>query len=203
VLSAWIPVGVHVWRQSAQEQNWAQISKPPGSARPRTLVRWSGFGYERCLMNLPTEFADAAEAHSQSIPRIEWPSFLPAPRDDQLHVYTGSSGWPWLSMRWAVTGRLRFSGWDEMHAIESRGMWSLRINEEQVTLPLTPIWRGLMANAAVYAAIFGAIWVGPVAVRRARRRRRGQCAACGYSLRQFTGERCPECGGSVAGRAAR
>src|SRR5688572_23244685 len=82
ILSAWIPVGVKVWRQHAQEQHGTQISKPPGSARPRILVRWSGLGYERCLINTPTEFADAAEADSPPIP-IEWPSFLPVPRDDQ------------------------------------------------------------------------------------------------------------------------
>jgi hypothetical protein len=59
----------------------------------------------------------------------------------------------------------------------STGTWSVRV----------PHWLPLM-----FALLPPAIW-SRVAVRRASRRKGGQCLSCGYDLRA-TSARCPECG---------
>lgn len=62
-------------------------------------------------------------------------------------------------------------------------------------LPIGPLWPGLIVNGVVLAAIGIALHQG-VAVWRARRRRvRGMCPRCGYSLVGVAGgSPCPECG---------
>jgi hypothetical protein len=61
-------------------------------------------------------------------------------------------------------------------------------------LPLRPIFPGFAINTIFYAAIVWVLFAVPGAVRRRVRRKRGQCAACGYSLRDITSDKCPECG---------
>jgi hypothetical protein len=64
------------------------------------------------------------------------------------------------------------------------------------SLPLRPIWRGLMVNTLFYAALWamvvGLVWWRPM--RRRHRRSRGLCGRCGYDMRGIAGGRCPECG---------
>lgn len=67
-------------------------------------------------------------------------------------------------------------------------------------LPLRPLWPGFAINTIFYAAIAWAGWMlcyaAPFALRRRLRIRRGQCTACGYSLRgrENVSDICPECG---------
>jgi hypothetical protein len=59
-------------------------------------------------------------------------------------------------------------------------------------LPILPVWPGLLADTAIFASSGAAVRGGWLVLRARRRRRRGQCTACGYAL---TGQpRCPECG---------
>ncbi len=64
-------------------------------------------------------------------------------------------------------------------------------------LPLRPIWPGFAINTLFYAAILWPLILGPFALRRLIRRRRGLCPACGYDLRHAVHEACPECGVSA------
>jgi hypothetical protein len=64
-------------------------------------------------------------------------------------------------------------------------------------LPVTPLWPGFAINTIFYAAIVWGLFAVPGAIRKRVRRKRGQCAACGYSLRGSSGEKCPECGAAV------
>lgn len=50
---------------------------------------------------------------------------------------------------------------------------------------------GLAANLAFWTLVPWLVFAAPGAIRRALRRRRGCCEACGYPRQ---GERCPECG---------
>jgi hypothetical protein len=64
-------------------------------------------------------------------------------------------------------------------------------------LSVRPIWPGFAINTIFYAAIVWVLFFAPGMVRRRLRRKRGQCAACGYSLRGIAGGKCPECGASI------
>jgi len=61
-------------------------------------------------------------------------------------------------------------------------------------VPLYPRWTGLAVNSIFYGAIFWLAVPGPKLLRRVLRRRRGQCAGCGYDLTHHEHETCPECG---------
>lgn len=65
------------------------------------------------------------------------------------------------------------------------------LDEVPNALPIAPLV-GLLLNAPLYALLAFGAWQGLLAARRARRRRRGLCVACGYP----TGSAgvCPECG---------
>ncbi len=65
---------------------------------------------------------------------------------------------------------------------------------EQRVLPLGIFWPGFGVNALFYAAILWLLILGPFALRRLIRQRRGLCPACGYDLRHGEHEACPECG---------
>ncbi|MEM9166827.1 MAG: hypothetical protein AAGB48_07355 [Planctomycetota bacterium] len=60
------------------------------------------------------------------------------------------------------------------------------------TLPLTPVWPGLMAGTLFWAGVLWSMLLGRRAIVRAVRRRRGRCLACGYALAGLP--LCPECG---------
>lgn len=67
-----------------------------------------------------------------------------------------------------------------------------------VPLPYTPIWRGLVVNALLFAGLWAVAVYTPFGVLRVRRsllRRRGRCVGCGYSRAGLaSGSSCPECG---------
>ncbi len=60
------------------------------------------------------------------------------------------------------------------------------------TFPLLPIATGSIANTLIYAAMLWPLFVVLRVLQTARRRRRGQCLACGYDLAALP--KCPECG---------
>lgn len=69
-------------------------------------------------------------------------------------------------------------------------------------------WTGATANLLAWLAALGLLgslgWVPTVARRHIRRVRvaKGQCAACGYSLRGLPADQCPECGATDSARTA-
>ena len=77
---------------------------------------------------------------------------------------------------------------------------TILIKRRQWTLPVLPLWPGLLGNTLFYAVLV----LTPLALlrwRKLRRRvKRGLCAACGYELGEGIGA-CPECGLARAGAA--
>lgn len=61
------------------------------------------------------------------------------------------------------------------------------------TLPLMPVWSGLVFNSVLYAAVLWLAWVSCQALRRRLRIRRGECGKCRYPLVPGK-DVCPECG---------
>ena len=65
------------------------------------------------------------------------------------------------------------------------------------TLPYRPLWIGLLVDTALWSSVTGLLLFIPGAIRRVRRRRAGQCPACGDDLAGLGGRggaACPECG---------
>jgi hypothetical protein len=106
----------------------------------------------------------------------------------ELNLQTGS----WNSTTWSVQ--------QEMAAgLPFHSMYASRVDHYGISgptqvLPKSIIWPGFAINTIFYAAIVWALFFAPGAVRRRVRRKRGQCAACGYSLREKVSRKCPECG---------
>ncbi|MEQ9095994.1 MAG: hypothetical protein RIE32_06995 [Phycisphaerales bacterium] len=70
---------------------------------------------------------------------------------------------------------------------------------DRFALPLLPIWPGFAINTGFYALLLFIAWRLPGVLRRAVRRRRGRCAACGYDRGGLDpGAACPECGEGAA-----
>lgn len=116
---------------------------------------------------------------------------------DQQHFEHGSLDWLATELGLVPTSSLsgmvfvagglpiRPSTWAPL-----QGMYTVR------ALPLHPIWPGVAINTVFWG---GCVW-GLVMLagwmRRVRRKRRGLCISCGYSLAGLGGGACPECGGA-------
>ncbi len=62
------------------------------------------------------------------------------------------------------------------------------------SLPLRPVWVGIVLSTLFYAALLWLVAYGPFALRRTIRRKRGHCINCNYNLRGEFTHGCPECG---------
>ncbi len=61
-------------------------------------------------------------------------------------------------------------------------------------LPLIPIWRGLLLDTLLFAAIIAIVHSSVRALRSHLRRRRGHCPRCNYDLLHNVEAGCSECG---------
>lgn len=62
------------------------------------------------------------------------------------------------------------------------------------SVPLKPLWPGLLANTVFWAVAIVAAGVVSAQIRAITRRCRGNCPACGYDLRDELAKGCSECG---------
>lgn len=108
-------------------------------------------------------------------------------------------GWPCLSMAYWHRGVTGFA--DQARSVRGGvgidfGVTlkpsSAPLALDAVALPYAPLWRGFIANCAVYAATCWMLLTMNAVYRDRRRRRLGQCLSCGYVLAGLP--RCPECG---------
>jgi hypothetical protein len=128
------------------------------------------------------------------------------------HYWRGSgegaytSGWPWQMLKAHVgavhdeSGRA-LSGWElPVGEMLKRGFPTNRLPRlvharAERRIPMSPLWLGFAANTVFWSVACG---VGAYVLgrtRRAMRRRKSQCASCGYDLRGLDPSgKCPECG---------
>ena len=110
---------------------------------------------------------------------------------------TVAVGWPMLSFH-------SWSAWDGQQKASSCD-WHIDVPDlrkrtfgwVEKEFPLMPRIPGFAINTIFYASIVWALFAGPGAMRRRLRKKRGQCASCGYSLRGGASAKCPECGATA------
>jgi hypothetical protein len=163
------------------------------SSAPQGVRNW-GFGWAFVFaVDATIPLPDVTTASNRRKRRAHPTQIVPLPTSpDDRFVHIVTAGWP-LS---CLTGERQTIGvatqWHGL-AEPPRAVRELSVKPRRV-LPLRPLWLGFAANTALYAA---ALWLavpGPLLLRRTVRRRRGQCAACGYNLRHVEHRTCPECG---------
>lgn len=75
---------------------------------------------------------------------------------------------------------------------EREGWYFNHSVNRDIVLPFHPIWSGLILNTLFYAVLIWGVVSGPGAARRAFRKHRNRCPACGYPI--GTSIICTECG---------
>ncbi|MEX2218808.1 MAG: hypothetical protein WD749_08615 [Phycisphaerales bacterium] len=156
-------------------------------------LRWGTF---YSLGPLSMDYGNDAVSLKRA-PDVSWGN-LSASIERGPHAPTGgmedARGWPWLAL-WC---ELRH-GRDRTVSVNGGVPLSAATTApgDYRALPCLPIWRGLLANTAVYAPA----WMAALILFRWRplratlRRARNQCAACGYNRAGLApSATCPECG---------
>ena len=120
----------------------------------------------------------------------------------RAYVWFGESaaGWPLRAVYTQITfdGRLNRNV-SPNYIVEQR--WAIRwtSGSRDWVLPYRPLWTGLLANTALYAAAWTPLVLLPGAVARWRRARQGRCMRCGYARAGLKADAaCPECGAGPA-----
>ncbi len=123
-------------------------------------------------------------------------------RDYPLAEFTvNDAGWPFRALR-DTQSRSR-PGTEQRHGafVLREGLYSpsMGLIERPIILPYQPIWTGLIADTIVFGGAWWVILTVPGLIRDRRRRRRGRCPTCGYTLKGLAPNApCPECGKSLA-----
>ncbi len=105
--------------------------------------------------------------------------------------YQRDQDWPHPIVAVAQTPGLSLHGGIQAWPDATRpAVWQTRF-----ALPLLPLWPGFAINTGYYAPLLLIAWRSPGVIRRALRRRRGRCTACGYDRRGLAADgACPERG---------
>lgn len=123
--------------------------------------------------------------------------------DGQPDLVRIEAGWPMPALTgsfWTMGSRLN-SRIQQSIPIPIRLVYpsNTRATADDCTLvPILPLWPGFAINTLLYAATLWLLFAGPFALRRAIRRRRGLCIACGYPI--GSSPVCTECGAAVTSK---
>jgi len=169
VLVAW---GLGLWSPTSRQEVPHPVVQPWPCTVPDGWPEVSGLSVYR---GIGIEFRIATGLREEQLLQGGAPSFCGA------FVY--ESGWPVHAL-----GYTSLNGTGTMPGGTNIGCLSTRAG----MLPLVPLWPGIVINAVFYGVLLWLAGLGFASIRRARRRRRGRCAWCGYELAGL--EQCPECG---------
>lgn len=129
------------------------------------------------------------------------PSWVATPRSNDsslYHIDTAGHGWPLRAL--ASESWLYRVPPDPVGNVWREDLrWNLvllTLPRGRIIMPLRPVPLGLVVNTCFFAAAALSVTFCTRTLRRTMRRRRGQCAECGYSLIDIAlSSPCPECGG--------
>lgn len=200
---------------------WALILRPCSSIVGTPLqggARYESYGRELMLQYRPGELNIAQEVYqgarsSFSLPRLkgfEYETKLPRwsvfsgqrPVKEWVHVLQvgdrsslfneHSAGWPMLSCRYTCTRRFTSSGAEVIEHCNGIKLPPRCRSNDRTALPVLPIWPGFAVNTVLYAGGLALLSFSSATIRRAIRRRRHCCPACGYPVGESPV--CTECG---------
>lgn len=173
-----------------------------GMSNPqRSLTNWWIWVYEGpgTLQIQRAAASSSTQVSTYSLENLEVPAWSELHRNPLRHE---------LALRGTFVEEAR--GWPRLCLVSRRqyGTYSspataiTPYSAPGTTLPLEPLWSGLLINFALYAVAWSYILIVPGIVRRAIRTYRGVCARCGYDLHGADHEQCPECGTAVRPRTS-
>lgn len=126
-----------------------------------------------------------------------WSAANEPPSTEPLDTWAGHAedgrGWPFICLASTIDATISTRGWTY-----GRVSWGMRLPSTQGpdlmprSLPLRPIWIGLLADTVFYGLLILLIFHAIRLSRRRHRTRQGRCARCGYPA--GPSPRCPECG---------
>jgi hypothetical protein len=188
--------------------SWNEIDAV-GLVDEKGRVQWAA----RCAAS--TTFGESAPTSGNSIAYFLPPwTGLQRPGSEFLGRARGAedrcvkaAGWPMLAFWGEKPGSPQFTPSGTWIVSGPAGSAPSRSSPRPLsgarTLPLRPIWSGLLGDCAFYAALGGGLyWVTIVPRRFFRelsRLRHGRCIKCGYPLGYEFGRGCSECGWRKAG----
>ncbi len=193
LLTSWVPPLIH-----PPVVSFPGLSLDPNAARP-----WIGTPRSRWLGEpawLGTEARFGVGVRS-TVGVVETQEVAIAADSGRWH-YLIAAGWPFYAFH---GGGLQFPPTAPIVDERARAglelpTWMPTRQNHRASIPVGPLWRGLVLDVALWsAASFGCLVV-PGALRRAWRRARGRCEACGYP-RRVPGPTCPECGAAFRSSA--
>lgn len=142
---------------------------------------------ESLVLPLWIQEIDSSKVPLPSLRQLLWALQHPHRRSGVFETW---QGWPWR----CLYSESLASGDDNGPAFMQESGALIVNHSEGLFFAYLPLFPGILLNTAFYASIYFAIGFGFVSLRRARRRRRGQCPRCAYDLRASTSPVCPECG---------
>jgi len=118
------------------------------------------------------------------------------------------AGWPYRALYWyRIEECVNLTPvWYDTHGVipgsaawKPLSRWGLWCGLVRRDLPALPLWGDFVLDTALFGAAGAALLLGPrvcfVQVRARRRKKQGQCSACGYHMAGLAA--CPECGGTA------
>ncbi len=136
---------------------------------------------------------------------------------ERFGLATFRAGWPMLGLAWENWQETLWPNWpflgvpdwrSDGHPAQSWWVWGIPVELSTANgygtrmrnhLPIRPSWPGLAINTLFYAAILWLLVLGPFALHRLIRRRRGLCPKCAYPMDESAV--CTECGRELPQRA--
>ncbi|MFZ4576147.1 MAG: hypothetical protein ACOYN0_17315 [Phycisphaerales bacterium] len=122
------------------------------------------------------------------------PSYTRLSTEPGVQIANGAYGWPFRCLRSSVRVPTTPGGGGPVYQDQLMLSPTFRPSGLAASLPLRPIWTGLLGNTAFWLLAWGVWRHGGARVRATARRRRGVCTECGYDLKGDYSTGCPECG---------
>ncbi len=135
---------------------------------------------------------EANKADLNALPR----HLQPVSVDDlAMQAWYREVGWPLPALTCSIHWVHQIRNADIIYAVKGGVQLPRDKDFHPRALPLTPVWPGFVVDWLVWSTVWFAPLIGIAALRRRRRRRKGLCVHCGYSLTGLPeGAVCPECG---------